>query len=57
MKKSNFWLLSLAVLWIIGIACSWTVPIRIALAANAVVVLMNTIVEGWRLFHGRKEKN
>lgn len=57
MKKNNFWFLSLAALWIIGIACSWTVPVRFALAANAVIVLASTVIEGRRIFYGKKKKN
>lgn len=55
MKKNDFWLLSLLVLWIIGYSTNMSLPLRIAIGANAVVVLLDTVRQAWRILHGREE--
>ena len=39
MKKNDFWTLSLVVLWIIAFETGWPIWMRIAVIANAVLVL------------------
>lgn len=41
MVKNNFWLLTLCALLLIASATGWNLQIRVAVAANAVVVLLD----------------
>lgn len=43
MKKSNFWFLTLCVLLVIAGVNGWSIPLRVAVVANAVVVLMEVV--------------
>lgn len=47
MVKNNFWLLTLCTLLLIAGATGWSLPIRVAVAANAVVVIAE-VVRGTR---------
>lgn len=53
MKKDDFWFISLCVLFIFGFVLNWNIYIRIAVIANAIVVLINVL---WRGFSWLKEK-
>ena len=39
----NFWMISLCALLIIASVIGWNIPIRIAVGANAVLILINVI--------------
>ncbi len=39
----NFWMISLCALLIIASVIGWSIPIRIAVGANAIVILINVI--------------
>ncbi len=39
----NFWMISLCALLIIASVIGWNIPIRIAVGANAIVILINVI--------------
>ena len=56
MKHHIFWLVSLICLVIVAVALRWCLPIRIAVAANAVVVFLNAFstVKGWMHDAGNK---
>ena len=54
--KKNFWFISLVAFWIIGASTGWSLWIRIAVAANALVVLFEVAKELWRLSHGKQKK-
>lgn len=54
MKKSNFWFLTLCALLLIGSATGWSIPIRIAVAANAAVVLIETVREAVTIYKMRR---
>ncbi len=54
MKK--FWFVSLCALLIIASAVGWNIPIRIAVGANAVVILINIVKCIREVCNGRKEK-
>ena len=54
MKKSNFWFLTLCALLIIAGVNGWSVPLRIAVAANALVVLIDVARRVWPLI--KKER-
>jgi hypothetical protein len=41
MKKDDIWVFSLAALFIIAVATSWGILIRIAVILNALIVLFN----------------
>lgn len=41
MVKSNFWFLSLCAFLVIATATEWSLPLRIAIAANALLVLID----------------
>ena len=43
MKKSYFWFLTLCALLVIASVNGWSIPLRVAIAANAVVVLMEVV--------------
>lgn len=43
MKKSNFWFLTLCVFLMIAGVNGWSTWLRIAVAANAIVVLMDVV--------------
>lgn len=55
MKNSDFWFLSLCVLLMIAGVNGWSIPIRIGVAANAVVVLMDVARSAKALFKNSKE--
>lgn len=50
MKKNNFWFISLVALFVIAQATSWPRPIKVAVIANSILVLIDTIREGVQLF-------
>lgn len=54
--KRYFWFISLIALMIIGAISKWNIPVRIAVAANAVIVLIN-IFERIRNWNNGKEEN
>lgn len=41
MKNSNFWFLTLCALLVVASVNGWSLPLRIAAGANALVVLMD----------------
>ena len=43
MKKSNFWFLTLCTLLVIAGVNGWNLPLSIAVAANALVVLLDVV--------------
>ena len=57
MKKSNFWFLTLCALLVIAGVNGWNLPLRIAAAANALVVLMDVTKSAWVLFKHPKKEN
>lgn len=50
MVKNNFWILTLCALLLIGSTTGWSVPIRVAVAANAVVVLIEAVCDATALY-------
>lgn len=54
MKKSNFWTLTLCALLIIASATGWSVPLRVAIGANAAVVLIEVAREAFALYKVNK---
>ena len=54
--KKNFWFISLVALCIIGASTGWSLWIRIAVAANALVILFEVAKDLWRLSHGKQKK-
>ena len=54
MKKSNFWFLTLCALLLIASATGWSIPLRIAVAANAVVVLIEAAHDAVALSQANK---
>lgn len=54
----NFWFISLCALLIIASFVDWIIPIRVAVAANAIVILFDVIRDARRLLNGTaKTKN
>lgn len=43
MKNSDFWFLTLCTLLIIAGVNGWSIPLRIAVVSNALVVLMDVV--------------
>lgn len=55
MKKSNFWILTLCALLVIASVDGWSVPLRVAVSANALVVLMDVMRSARALFKRSEE--
>ena len=43
MKNSDFWFITLCALLVIGSVTGWNIPLRIAVMANALVVLLDVV--------------
>ena len=56
MVKSNFWFLSLIVLLIIAHSTAWPLLLRVAVAANAIVVFIEIFRKIRRLHNGKQQK-
>lgn len=60
MVTNNFWLVTLCVLLIVSANICLSIPLRIALGANAVVILIDVIKRARRLYdeqHNEKNEN
>lgn len=58
MRKNDFWVISLIALIVISAVVGLNLPLRIALTANAVIVLIDVINRIRRIKNGRsKEEN
>lgn len=57
MVKNDFWLLTLCALLLIASATGWSLPIRVAVAANAVVVIAEVVRDARALFIDQKRRN
>ena len=55
MKNNNFWFISLISLLIIGNSTGWSIYSRIAVAANAMVVLLEVVQNAAHIYKSRKE--
>ncbi len=55
MKKSNFWMFTLCTLLIIAVLGNWSIPLRIAVVANALVVLIDVIKQAYDLLKHTEE--
>ncbi len=51
--KENFWFFSLCALWIMAANTGYNIWTRIALGANAVIVLLGVIQRVRGYYHGR----
>ena len=58
MLLNNFWFISLCALMIISANIGLSIPLRIALAANAVIILLDVFKKARGLYNDRnKEEN
>ena len=57
MKNSNFWFLTLCALLVVASVNGWNLFTRIAVAANALVVLMDVARSAWTLSKGTEEES
>lgn len=58
MRKNDFWVISLVALIVLSTCIGLSLPLRIALTANAVIVLIDVINRIRRIKNGRgKEEN
>jgi len=55
MLKKNFWFLTLCVFLLISVNMGLNIPLRVAIAANAVVILIDVAREARRLKNGGNE--
>lgn len=55
MKNSNFWFLTLCALLVIASVNGWNLPLRIAVVANALVVLLDVTRSAWGLLKRPEE--
>lgn len=53
----NFWFITLCALLIIAVNTGLSVPIRIAIAANALFIIFDVIKQARGILSDRKEKN
>lgn len=56
MKNSGFWFLTLCTLLVIAGVNGWSIPLRIAAVANALVVLMDVVRSARALCKNSKEE-
>lgn len=56
MCKNDFWVISLIALMVISAVVGLNLPLRIALTANAIVVLIDVINRIRRIKNGRDKK-
>ena len=56
MGKSNFWLINLCVLLILSANIGLSIPLRIAIGANAVVIMIDVIKGARRLYNERRKE-
>ena len=54
MKNNLF--VSLCAFLILASVIGWSIPVRILVGANAVIILVECIGKVWRICHGRKEE-
>ena len=53
--KCNFWIVTLCAFLIIVINVGWSIPMRIAITCNAIIILLDTIKQAWRLYREHRE--
>ncbi len=56
MKADNFWFITLCAFLIISLTIGWSIPLRVAIVANSLVILLNIIKQVRCLFLGRKKE-
>ena len=56
MAVNNFWFITLCVLWILSANIGLSVPLRVALAANAIIILSDVFTRARRLYNERRKK-
>lgn len=54
MKKDDAWFIPLILLFVLNIALPGHLWLRIALALNAIIVLIDVVIRGWRILHDKK---
>lgn len=54
MLKNNFWWITLCCLLVIASTAGWSLPLRVAVAANAVVLLIGVASEAVALYKAKK---
>lgn len=54
MVKDNFWWITLCCLLVIASTAGWSVPLRVAVCANAVALLMDVTRDAVALYKTRK---
>lgn len=55
MLKKNFWFLTLCVFLLFSVNMGLNIPLRVAIAANAVIILIDVVREARRLKNGGNE--
>ncbi len=50
----NFWIFSLCVFLLAAVNLGLSLPLRVAIAANAVIVLFDVAKQAWGWLHGRR---
>lgn len=56
-KKNSFWILTLCVFMLFAVNAGLSLPLRIAIGANGVVILLEVIKQTKEILNGRKEKD
>lgn len=56
MIKNNFWFLSLIALLIIAYSTAWPLLLRVAVAANAIVIFIEIFRKIRRLHNGKQQE-
>ncbi len=57
--RDNFWFITLCVFLLIAVNAGWNIPLRIAVASNAVLIIINVIRQSRRIYceHRKTEDN
>lgn len=56
-KRNNFWVLTLCVFMLLAANIGLNLPLRIAIGANGVVILLEVIKQTKEILNGRKKKD
>lgn len=52
----NFWFVTLCAFLIASLTIGMSLPLRIAIGANAVLIIMDAVRQMWRICRGRKKE-
>lgn len=57
MIRKNFWLITLCVFLIMASVLGLSIPLRVAIGLNAILIILDVLKDWRRIHRGRKEEN